>query len=156
MKKNLLLLFLFLLIVFCQGQQTLDASGGNASGSNGNVSFSIGQLTYQSSSDSNFSVTQGVQQPFEISTTLGANLTNLTLEIKVYPNPTASKLFLNYGDLRKNSSYQLFDENGRLILERKISESLSEIEMDKYTSGIYILKVFENSTVIKSFKIIKK
>ena len=35
------------LMVSLQGQQTIPASGGNATGSGGSVSYTVGQVTYQ-------------------------------------------------------------------------------------------------------------
>ena len=50
-----------------QAQQVVTTSGGNASGSGGSVSYTVGQIVYTTNTDSNGSVAQGVQQPYEIS-----------------------------------------------------------------------------------------
>src|SRR5450759_4054107 len=48
-------------------QSTISATGGNASGTGGNLSYTIGQVAYMTISGITGTVTQGVQQPYEIS-----------------------------------------------------------------------------------------
>ena len=71
MKQQRKILSIFFLLGFCiatvQGQQTIPATGGNASGSGGSVSYTVGQILSSSISGANGSVVQGVQQPYEIS-----------------------------------------------------------------------------------------
>ena len=71
MKQQRKILSIFFLLGFCiaivQGQQTIPATGGNASGSGGSVSYTVGQILNSSISGSNGTVVQGVQQPYEIS-----------------------------------------------------------------------------------------
>jgi hypothetical protein len=56
----------FCLVIQVNAQQLPVAAGGNATGSGGSVSFSVGQLAYEylEASPPNYSITQGVQQPF--------------------------------------------------------------------------------------------
>jgi len=49
-----------------QEQQAILATGGNATGSGGTVSYTVGQAAYITQTGSGGTVTQGVQQPFEI------------------------------------------------------------------------------------------
>ena len=46
-----------------QAQESVNATGGDASGSGGSVSYSVGQITYQTHTGINGSVAEGVQQP---------------------------------------------------------------------------------------------
>jgi hypothetical protein len=89
-KRTILsLLVCFLCLVIIQGQSTIPASGGNASGSGGTVCYSMGQITYQTFEGINGTIAQGVQQPYEISVvTAIENTERITLEYKVFPNPT--------------------------------------------------------------------
>ncbi|WP_159476557.1 T9SS type A sorting domain-containing protein [Dyadobacter sp. 3J3] len=60
--------FGLLLVFFFQSsvaQQANVSSGGNATGSGGSVSYSLGQIFYTSVAVSNGKVSQGVQQPFD-------------------------------------------------------------------------------------------
>ena len=50
-----------------QAQTSVNATGGDASGSGGSVSYSVGQVVYTTNTGTSGSVAQGVQQPYEIS-----------------------------------------------------------------------------------------
>ena len=66
MKKKLTTLLLGLATVFgtAQAQQSVNTTGGNASGSGGSVSYSVGQVVYTYHSSSSGQMNQGVQQVF--------------------------------------------------------------------------------------------
>lgn len=149
---------LFSLGVFTMNAQNGTVSaGGNATASQGSVSYSIGQPFYTTSSGSNGSVAQGVQQPFEIQTVLGSELFSINLNMLVYPNPTTDVLNLSIEESEiSDMSYQLIDFNGRLIKSSAISNQSTIIPMTEYQKAIYILNVTQNNKIIKTFKIIKK
>jgi hypothetical protein len=162
MKQKCKLLFIVVLCCFyfipLKGQVTIPAAGGNASGSGGTVSYTVGQKVYSSFSGSNGSVTQGVQQPYEISVvTALESAKEITLECTVYPNPTDGliKLIVKSFDL-KNLRFQLFDLNGLLLQDRKVENDVTEVSMGMLPASIYILKVINNNQEVKVFKIIKK
>lgn len=140
-----------------QAQEAIVVSGGNASGTNGNVSYTVGQAVYTTNTGTTGSVTQGVQQPFEIQTVLGAENFNINLQLAVYPNPTTNWLQLEVRNTDfSNLSYQLFDLNGRMILNEQITAETSSIQMERLPAGIFLLKVVSNNKEVKTFKIIKK
>ena len=157
-KQSYYLIFIFL---FClggiQAQDAILTSGGDASGSGGSFSYSVGQIVYTTIIDSNGSMAQGVQQPFEISAVLGVDdLLGINLSLVAYPNPTTDFLNLTIANLNyKNLSYQLFDINGRLLAQKKLENNSSEITMKQFPSAMYFLKIFNNQKLVKLFKIIK-
>jgi len=70
---------LFILIGhLASAQQSPVAAGGVATGTNGNVSFSIGQLVNDTYSNGNFNVTSGLQQPYEVSNPLPLRFVSFT------------------------------------------------------------------------------
>jgi len=87
----------FLIILCCcgfytplKGQETIPATGGNATSIGGSVSYTVGQVTYNTFSGTNGTIAQGVQQPYEISVvTAIRNTEEINLECLVYPNPTS-------------------------------------------------------------------
>ena len=153
---------LIILLLFCLGITRLQAqeaemtAGGNAIGSNGSISYSLGQVAYLSVSNSSGSVNQGVQQPYEFFI-VGVNETNdISLELSVYPNPTNSNVTLSSKNpIFDNRYYQLFDSNGKLLLNQKLTEKITLIPMESLPTSTYILKVSENDIEVKTFKIIK-
>jgi len=157
-KKVLILYALFLFWGFSEikAQSNTLAAGGEAAGSGGNLSYSIGQVDYILATGSGGSASQGVQQPFEIFVLGIDDHPEINLEIVVYPNPTTSNLKLQIGNFPINElSYQLYDLQGRLLLQQKIRNKVVQIPMEGLATAVYLLDVTENFFPIKSFKIIK-
>jgi opacity protein-like surface antigen len=134
-----------------QIHENVNSSGGNASGSEGTVSYSIGQAFYATKTGSNGSVAEGVQQAFEISeiNTFSEQWLN-ELSVSVYPNPANEFLILKIGFspsiVYGKFSYYLFDLNGKLLENKMISGFETELDMRKYKSGIYFIRVTNSNT----------
>jgi hypothetical protein len=151
---------IFILVLSIRGyaQESIPSLGGNASGSGGSASYTISQVAYSSQIGSNGSVAQGVQQPFEISVTLGLEeAKGITLRCTVYPNPTTKSVTLNIENYDiKNLSYLIFDLNGRSISSKKISGNETFISMENLAATTYFIKIMDLNKELKIFKIIKK
>jgi hypothetical protein len=140
-----------------QAQEAISASGGNASGSGGSVSYSVGQMVYITNTGTNSSAAQGVQQPFEISVVTGLEeAEGISLRCSVYPNPTTDYLVLNVENFDKeNLYYQLIDINGKPLENKKITGNETTIVMSSLVPATYFLKVTQNNKEVKTFKIVK-
>ena len=156
-KEHIIIILLIILSSFrIMAQQAINASGANATGSGGSVSYSVGQVLYTTNSGSNGSSAQGVQQPYEISTTLSLTEANDIRLMSVYPNPTTNRVVLNVGNYgTTNLSLQFIDSNGRILLENKIINIETNLDIENYPVAIYFLKVMDKNSAIKIFKIIK-
>jgi hypothetical protein len=144
-------------ITTSQAQSANPASGGNATGTGGSVSYTIGQVAYTTNTGSNGSVSQGVQQPYEISVvTAIENARDISLECLVFPNPTRGevKLVIRTKDF-ENLRFQLYNMNGIRLQDKKIDNEETEIIMDSLSPSTYFLKVLSGNKEIKTFKIIK-
>ena len=147
---------LLLLFHVSYGQQAVVPSGGNAATSSGSVSYSIGQIDYTTNSSSAYSVAAGVQQPFEISV-LTVDETILDHQLSVFPNPTVDALILDIAKLEiDNLSYVVFDTNGKLLSQQKITAQHTTIDFAQLPNSIYFIKVESQGKNLKTFKIIKK
>lgn len=157
MKISSIILFL-LTLGYANAQETVPSTGGVASGNGGVVTYTIGQINYNTFSGANGAIIQGVQQPYEIIiATAIENTEEVTLELKVFPNPTSDKLYLTIEDLdSENIKYILFGVNGNIYQEKNIENIITEISMDNFRPSVYFLKVIRNNIEIKTFKIIKK
>src|SRR5665648_610915 len=124
MKQQRKMISIFFLLGFCiafvQGQQTIPATGENATGSGGSVSYTVGQIIFNTISGTTGTVAQGVQQPYEISVvTTIENARDITLECTVYPNPTRGKIKLIVESLdNENLRIRLYDINGILLQDK--------------------------------------
>jgi opacity protein-like surface antigen len=156
-KLRFCVLILLIALPGLSAQEVMPASGGNGTGSGGSASYTIGQPGYTTSSGTNGSVSEGVQQPYEISTITGIeDAVGIVLASSVYPNPATDFLILRVDDYEgMKLSYQLFDINGRLLESNYITGSESAIMMSRYSAGTYFLKVMSSNKDVKTFKIIK-
>lgn len=155
--KTIVIIIFISFVGNLRAQESVNSSGGNAIGSAGEIEYSIGQITYNKNANGTSSVSQGVQQAFEISETLSTNNTeNIELQLTAFPNPTTNYLTLSFGE--KNSTtiaYQLFDVTGKMLQSKSNLQNKETLPMQKFSSGIYYLKVSEKNNIIKTFKIIK-
>jgi hypothetical protein len=140
-----------------QAQESLNATGGDAAGSGGSVSYSVGQVVYTTNTGTSGSVAEGVQQPYEISVvTVIEEAKGINLSVSAYPNPTTDYLTLRIDDIDiSNLSYQLYDLNGKLLQNEKITGTQTSIIMSNLVPSAYFVKVIQGTKEVKTFKIIK-
>ena len=141
-----------------QAQESVNATGGSASGSGGSASYSVGQVAYQTHTGTNGSVAEGVQQPYEISVVSAIEQAiGINLSVSAYPNPTTENLMLiiDLSDL-SNFLYQLYDLNGKILQNGKITSDRTIIEISAFEPATYFLKVTQDNKEVKTFKIIKQ
>lgn len=137
-------------------QQTTTVAGGNAYGSGGSVSYTLGQMAYATQSGSNGKVSQGVQQPYEISVLSISTNDIIAIALTAYPNPTQDFLTLNVQNYdTKSISYQLYNLSGMLLENQKLKTSETIIPMRDYPTAVYILNITEQNKILKTFQIIK-
>lgn len=155
MGKIVLSFLSFFVCILLPAQLAIPGSGGNATGTGGSVSYSVGQIVYTTNPGTGGLIVQGVQQPYEISVVTAINNTE-GITLNVYPNPTKGivKLIIRTKDF-DNLKFQLYDLNGMLIKDNKINSEETEILMNSFIPSIYFLKVLSGSKEIKTFKIIK-
>lgn len=154
-KTTLVALFMCTTISI-SAQETIPASGGDAIGSGGSSSYSVGQIVYTTNTGSG-TVSQGVQHSVEIFVLSNPDLETVNLNAITYPNPTTDYVVLALTDASLiNLTYKLFDIHGRVISNGKVHEEHTQIAMQNFPSGVYILKVNQNNKALKTFKIIKK
>ena len=157
MKKSQLTLIFLISLQLSYAQEIVPSTGGNATGTGGTSSFTVGQVFYTSNASSTGSVSQGVQQAFEIQTLSNPGLLTVQLTAVTYPNPTTDYVVLKITDTAlENLQYTLFDVNGKTIVSKKITTSITEITMKNYSIGMYLLKLTKKNQPLKTFKIIKK
>ncbi|WP_400078138.1 T9SS type A sorting domain-containing protein [Winogradskyella sp. R77965] len=156
MKKLYIIYFASVFCVPLMAQTAVTASGGNASGTGGTASYTVGQIIDTNINGSNGSVNHGVQQPIEFFTLDVDDYLNTDFKISVFPNPTSVNIQLNIDNYNSNDfNYFLYDVYGRTILHQKIKDSDTIITIESLASATYYLKITENNRIIKTVKILK-
>lgn len=141
---------------FAQAQESTNSSGGDATGSGGTVSYSIGQVVYTTNTGSNGSVAQGVQHAYEIFT-VGIKETALNISLTAFPNPTTDNLTLQISNYNNEKlMYQLFDMQGKQLSNGQVTAQQTQINMNGLPSATYLINVInQENKKVQSFKIIK-
>jgi hypothetical protein len=140
-----------------QAQESVNASGGVATGSGGIVAYSIGQVVYTTNTGSSGSVAQGVQHAYEIFT-VGIKESELNISLSVFPNPTVNNLTLQISDYKNEKLlYHLFDIQGKSLSNGQVTAQQTQINTSSLPPGTYFINVVnQDNKKIQSFKIIKK
>lgn len=141
---------------FAQAQESTNASGGDATGTGGTASYSVGQVVYTTNTGSTGSVAQGVQHAYEIFT-VGIKETELNISLTAFPNPTTENLTLQISDyINEKLSYQLFDMQGKQLSNGQIVAQKTQINMNNLPTATYFVNVVnQENKKVQSFKIIK-
>ncbi len=138
-------------------QVGINASGGNAGGTGGTASFSVGQIFYTTTTSSSNRIDAGVQQPYEISIlAVDEKAPLIGLTASVYPNPMIDNFTLKVelGKL-KNPSFELYNSQGSILLSKHVDVEETPIDLGGLASSYYILRVYDGKQSLKTFKIIK-
>lgn len=139
-------------------QQTILSANSNATGSEGTVTYSVGQVAYLTKSGTDGTITEGIQQPYEILYLTGIEEEKgITLECLIYPNPANRyvKLKIENHDIN-NLSYQLYNMNGLLLQNMKIGSEETFIPMEDLVKATYFLIITEKDKALRTFQIVKK
>ena len=159
--KRLKLSVMLILVCAFKGlkaQESMNTTGGNALGSGGSVSYSIGQVVYNTNEGSGGSSAQGVQQPYEISAVIGIEeVKNINLLVTTYPNPANDYLTLEVKDFEiSNLYYLLYDIHGNLLRSEKITMNSTSIFVSNLLPATYFVKVVQGDKEVRTFKKKKK
>ena len=136
-------------------QSDIVPTGGTATGNGGTVTYTIGQIAVQSYGEGGTSISEGVQQPYEIQTIGIDNYPGITLNAMVYPNPTLGNVQLTMNNVQLEGEVRVFDLNGKFLFSKKIEGETTMIPMAALATGTYFVNVLDGTQVLKSFKVVK-
>lgn len=150
------MLILLIGVIKADAQEAVLTSGGTATGSGGNVSYSIGQVLYSYQSGAAASLNQGVQQPYEFYSVGIDEDQSIRMTMLAYPNPatTSLNLFVER-PLEDQLTFKLYDVNGKMLILSPVTGKQTRIPMEELSPGTYLLSVSNIKTTIKTFTIIK-
>ena len=150
-----------IILVFCRqpflvAQETFPVTGGESAGIGGTSNYTIGQVFYSYYASAKGSVAQGIQHPYEFFITTNIFTNQKILSFKVYPNPASGHIILEINeDYFSDCSFYLYTIEGKLLMNRKILDEISEIPLESLNSGIYLLRIVQDEKIVQQFKIIK-
>lgn len=161
MPKHVKISFFFWMVVLqlpLLAQQSSLSGGGSGFGSGGVMEFSVGQVAFNSITQSGFQLNEGVQQPFELYTVTQMTDVAVKIEAILYPNPAAEYVLMTIKDAEYNNlnlRYRLQDMNGKIVTASSLVGMETLIPLSGMQNGSYSLVIFQNERQIQQFKIIK-
>ena len=151
MKTTLLFLAVFLSAILF-GQEAISTQGDSYSNANGNIDFTIGEVIINTGTDGTNDLTQGFHQT-------NWNFVGLedhypSYEATIFPNPTSDLLNIKTITF-ENVTYALYDAQGKLILQDKLSSEQTPIQVTQLAPGSYSLTLSNKTQNLKTFKLVK-
>jgi hypothetical protein len=159
--NNLKLILITTLVLVCmnlvKAQVSINTSGNDASGSGGSVAYSIGQIAYTTNKDTTGSLSQGVQQAYDIFM-IGLKEPIFNTTLSVFPNPTSNNLTLHISQYNNEKlTYQLWDMQGKLLANGHVTTQQTQINTSGWAAATYFIHIVnQDNQKIQSFKIVKK
>lgn len=124
--------------VAAYSQREMVASGGDAQGGTGSVSWSIGQIAYVNITGQSGYSAEGVQQPAEFFLS-GVNAEFLP-QLNVFPNPSSGQIQIDGLQFEQGPiPFQIVNAAGQLISEGLIQSGFPEISVQHLPAGVYTL-----------------
>lgn len=81
--------------------------------------------------------------------------TEIAPNIYTFPNPASDNVIIRIENLETVAEYQLFDFFGRNLMNGKIMEEETTLNISKLADGIYLLKVVMGNQTVGTAKIVK-
>ena len=145
----------------CLAQTTtpdiLSAAGGNAINKSCSLCWSLGELITETGASSNSYLTQGFQQLNDITIMSAGNENNPSgNSIYAYPNPATGLVYI-YNSANQPLRVEVMTLTGETLFSKNLSgNAQNEINLDEYSSGIYLFKVYSmNGQNLQTLKIDK-
>jgi len=155
MKYSVIILILFLACSVVSAQEVVSSNGDSRSSAGVNVSWTVGETVIETFvSDANM-LSQGFHQT-KVTITALSEILIPGMEVKVFPNPTQQFITIRFSEYIEDTRYALYDLRGKLIENKLINAADTEIDLKRYASGQYILKLTNKSQQpIQTIQIIK-
>lgn len=151
--KLILLLGVVFTCVEIHAQDAITVSGGNATGSGGSLSYSIGQVAYTNHTSSSYNLEKGVQRAYEIEVLSEENHDEDFL-IRAFPNPTTDILQIDLPLRISFKELRLFSSDGRLVIQSNILTQNPRLALGHLPVGVYLLHVLPFEGAPSTFKIV--
>jgi hypothetical protein len=152
-----LLIFIFLLSAGAMpAQQVVTTAGDFNSNTSGSLSWTLGECVIATYTGTNVVLNQGFQQS-KLTVTAIKEFSENSLAISIYPNPTNDFVLIKgTPESVKSLRYMLFDLNGKLLAEQKVTDSETKISFNNLLTGTYLLRLIRNDQEVQVFKIVKQ
>ena len=152
MIKNALLLFLLLTSLSVTAQEVIATQGDSYSNTSGSIDFTVGEVVINTGTDGSNSITQGFHQSnWKF---VGVEDHTPNYEVSIFPNPTEEVLNIKTSKF-ENVKYTMYDTQGKLVLQGKLSAEQTTIQVTRIAAGSYSLVLNTGKQILKTYRLIK-
>jgi hypothetical protein len=163
MRKTLLFVSFLFIITGIHAQSieryVIGAAGGTYNDGTNYVDYTSGEVVISTVSNVNNFLTQGFQQPFTNQYVAVEEVQEPSDFLRIYPNPAVDHVSIEFSEpLDEVCKVMLMDGLGQLLLNMDIvpaSQSVLSIDLSKYATGQYYLRIYKAHSLIKTEQIIK-
>ena len=153
MLKNTLLFFSLLTSVCVSAQEVVATQGDSYTNSNGSIDFTIGEVVINTGTDGSNDLTQGFHQTNWNFVSIEDHVPSY--EAIIFPNPTSEILTIRTSTF-ENVTYALYDAQGKLVIQDKLSSVQTPIQVSQLAPGAYSLILNNDAQNLKTFQLIKQ
>jgi len=155
MKISVLIIVMHCALDF-YAQQGVMTTGQQLSGIGGQASVSLGQTDFIFASAMDYSMSQGVQQPYEISVVTSVTSNSISLGAIVFPNPTNDAFTIKIPEANNGTlTFQIFAADGRLIEAAMLVQWQTIVSSVEWAQGSYYVRISDENGRQNIMKIIK-
>ena len=151
--KRLLLFGALTLSLNSLGQEVVSTQGDSYTNASGSIDFTIGEVVINTVTDGTNDLTQGFHQTNW--NFLGVEDFAPNYEAIIFPNPTEDVLNIRTSAF-ENVTYTLYDAQGKLVMQDKLSVEQTPIQVSQLAPGSYSITLNNETQILKTFKLIKQ
>lgn len=154
---------LFFLILFCAVQysiaqslspQVVSSAGNSFTNGANQLDWTLGESVTSSLTNSSNQLTQGFHQG-NLTITSVENF-DTAFELTIFPNPAVDLVQIQFEKANENNLIELYTSAGKLLLTQSSgANTLCQVDMSKYESGTYLVKIYNKNTQGRSYRIVK-
>ena len=150
--KTLLLFGVLTLSLNSLGQEVISTQGDSYTNASGSIDFTIGEVVINTVTDGTNDLTQGFHQTNW--NFLGVEDFAPNYEAIIFPNPTEDVLNIRTSAF-ENVTYTLYDAQGKLVMQDKLSAEQTPIQVSQLAPGNYSITLSNGTQELKTFKLVK-
>ena len=152
MEKTVYVLFSLFATLSVSAQEVVSTQGDSYSNASGSIDFTLGEVVIVTGTDGANDLTQGFHQTNW--NFVGLDDNDPSYEATIFPNPTSELLNIRTSTF-ENVTYTLYDAQGKLILQDKLSAEQTPIQVSRLAPGNYSLTLSKETQNLKTFKLVK-
>jgi hypothetical protein len=136
-------------------QEVITPSAGYFETQSISLNWTIGETAIETYINNNIMLTQGFNQA---DLTFISSMEELSADIclTVYPNPVKDFFTIKAEtDSGSRLKAEVYDLEGIRLITQNVNQGITQINTEGLTTSEYILKIYDNRQLIKSFKFIK-